>query len=54
MMTHKEIEKISKKILNLSPADQTEVLLISQDSALTRFANNQIHQNVAEKNVNSL
>src|SRR5437764_362421 len=31
-------------------ADQAEVLLSTEDSALTRFANNTIHQNVAERN----
>lgn len=31
-------------------ADQTEVLLTTSDEALTRFANNTIHQNVAERN----
>jgi len=50
MISEKKMEKILKEILEISPADQTEVLLISQNSALTRFANNQIHQNVAEKN----
>lgn len=31
-------------------ADQVEVLLSTSDEALTRFANNTIHQNVAERN----
>jgi len=31
-------------------ADQAEVLLTTSDEALTRFANNTIHQNVAERN----
>jgi len=31
-----------------SKADQTEVLLTNHDQALTRFANNYIHQNVSE------
>jgi PmbA protein len=31
-------------------ANQAEVLLFTDDSALTRFANNTIHQNVAERN----
>jgi predicted Zn-dependent protease len=30
-------------------ADQAEALLFTEDSALTRFANNTIHQNVAER-----
>ena len=31
-------------------ADQAEALVMAEDSALTRFANNEIHQNVAETN----
>ncbi|MBI3746452.1 MAG: TldD/PmbA family protein, partial [Chloroflexi bacterium] len=33
-------------------ASEAEVLVTSEDSALTRFANSEIHQNVAETNVN--
>src|SRR5437868_4650589 len=33
-----------------SGATQMEVVLTTEDSALTRFANNAIHQNVAERN----
>jgi PmbA protein len=36
--------------LGASKADQTEVIVVSTDSQLTRFANNYIHQNVAESN----
>src|SRR5205807_4439106 len=32
-----------------SPAQETEVMVTEDDSALTRFANNGIHQNVAER-----
>ncbi len=39
---------ILERALSLSKADQTEALLLAQDSALTRFAANVIHQNVAE------
>jgi len=39
-----------KRVLALSEADETEVMLYVKDSALTRFANNVIHQNVAEVN----
>jgi len=35
-------------VLRLSPADETEVALESESAALTRFAHNVIHQNVAE------
>ena len=37
--------------LRASSAGQTEVMLFAQDLELTRFANNLIHQNVAESNV---
>lgn len=51
MMSKKEVAHILEKVLNWSSAEQTEVILISQDSALTRFSNSSIHQNVTEKNV---
>ena len=37
------------RVLALVPADQAEATLFVQDHALTRFANNSIHQNVARK-----
>ncbi len=43
-------KELIRQILDYSPADQTEILYIGEDSALTRFANNFIHQNVAERN----
>jgi len=43
------IKELIKSILNYSGADQTEVLYSGGDTALTRFANNYIHQNVAER-----
>ena len=42
---------IAEIILNTSPAAETEVVAIEQDENLTRFANNFIHQNVTERNV---
>jgi len=39
-----------KQVLDESPADQTEVLLLTEDSSLTRFAQSTIHQHVAERN----
>ncbi len=44
----KELERIAEKILKLSEADETEVDVSAGTDALTRFANNTIHQNVAE------
>ena len=38
-------------LLERSPAAETEVMVSETDSALTRFANNGIHQNVAERNL---
>ena len=37
--------------LRLSGAEQTEVTVRATDSSLTRFANNQVHQNVAERDL---
>lgn len=39
-------------VLKASDADQTEVVVIRADDSLTRFANNCIHQNVTERNIN--
>src|SRR6266566_1681621 len=39
-----------QKVLSYSHAEQTEVVYLGTESALTRFANNFIHQNVAESN----
>jgi len=40
------LAEVAEKVLALSQADQTEVLITDGDSYLTRFANNTIHQNV--------
>ena len=45
-----KVKEITNQVLALSKADQTEVIFRGTDSALTRFANNAIHQNVAETN----
>jgi predicted Zn-dependent protease len=39
---------ILEQVLRLSPADETEAALETQNAALTRFAHNVIHQNVSE------
>jgi PmbA protein len=44
----KDLERVAEKVLKLSDADETEVDVGSSTDALTRFANNTIHQNVAE------
>jgi PmbA protein len=43
-----DTKKLLQKVLSYSQAEQTEVLYLGTESALTRFANNYIHQNVAE------
>jgi PmbA protein len=42
--------RLLKRIVEESSADQTEALLLTEDSALTRFAQSTVHQHVAEKN----
>lgn len=51
MISEEKLKQIAEKALSFSKAEQTEVLLSAAGSALTRFANNQIHQNVAWKNL---
>ncbi len=51
MFGEERLKKIAEKVLKFSKAQETEVLLSVSDSSLTRFANNQIHQNMAWKNV---
>ncbi|MCP4535619.1 MAG: TldD/PmbA family protein [Chloroflexi bacterium] len=46
-----KLKEIANRVLGLSSADQTEVLVFSGDQHLTRFAASTIHQNVSEANV---
>jgi len=48
-LTAAELERITERVLKLSDADETEVDVSAGTDALTRFANNAIHQNVAEQ-----
>jgi predicted Zn-dependent protease len=50
MIGHTQTEELLKQVLSLSSADETEAVLIGLDEQLTRFANNGIHQHVAEAN----
>jgi PmbA protein len=50
LLTKDQAAEIFVKIRKFSSADEVEVLLFGGKSALTRFANNVIHQNVAEEN----
>lgn len=49
MLTKEQAADIFRRILTHSTADSTEVIIGGGRSALTRFANNTIHQNVAEQ-----
>jgi PmbA protein len=50
MLTNNQAADIFERIKKHSTADEVEVLFYGGKSALTRFANNVIHQNVAEEN----
>jgi predicted Zn-dependent protease len=49
MLGENRIHEITNQVLALSRADQIEVIVTATESALTRFANSYIHQNVAER-----
>src|SRR5688572_13066924 len=51
LLDRDQFNALADRLLGLSTADQTEVVAIGTDSALTRFANSTIHQNVGERNV---
>ena len=42
--------RLLRKMVQESAADQTEAILLTEDSSLTRFAGSAIHQHVAERN----
>jgi PmbA protein len=50
MLTREHAAEIFDRIKKFSSADETEVLFSGCNFALTRFANNTIHQNVADEN----
>jgi len=49
LASYAELRRIAERILRLSDADETEVTIDAGADALTRFANNTIHQHVAEQ-----
>jgi predicted Zn-dependent protease len=49
LLSDAELRRIAEKIFKFSDADETEVEIGATTEALTRFANNTIHQNVAEQ-----
>src|SRR5207247_4305461 len=50
MLNKERAGDIFDRVRKYSTADEVEVLFYGGKSALTRFANNTIHQNVAEEN----
>jgi PmbA protein len=49
LLSDAELRRIAERIFKFSDADETEVEIGMTSDALTRFANNTIHQNVAEQ-----
>src|SRR5579885_3633680 len=50
MLEEQDVRALLEKVLGFSQATQTEALFFGTERSLTRFANNYIHQNVAETN----
>jgi len=48
VLTQDKIQDTFDRIKKFATADEIELLVAGGKSALTRFANNTIHQNVAE------
>jgi predicted Zn-dependent protease len=46
-----DLRQVTSQVLDASKAEHTEVIVTNTDVALTRFANSEIHQNVAERDV---
>jgi PmbA protein len=51
LLGERETRRIADRVLEMTAADEAEVLVYSGTSALTRFANSYIHQNVEETDV---
>ena len=51
MLTKTEAQNLCQKVLKRSGTNDAELILMVEEDALTRFANNTIHQNVAELNL---
>src|ERR1700740_184691 len=49
LLSDSELRRIADRVFKFSDADETEVDIGVVTDALTRFANNTIHQNVAEQ-----
>src|ERR1700727_1579706 len=50
MLDQSRAQQVFDKVKKFASADEIEIIFSSTDFSLTRFANNTIHQNVAELN----
>ena len=48
MLDQSRAQQVFDKVRKFAGADEIEIIFSSTDFSLTRFANNTIHQNVAE------
>ncbi len=46
MVTHEELERLADTLFEKTEADELEIVVTSDNSALTRYANSRIHQNI--------
>jgi len=51
LISDSDLRRIAERVFKFSDADETEVEIGAVTDALTRFANNTIHQNVAEQSL---
>ncbi|TDB37729.1 MAG: TldD/PmbA family protein [Actinobacteria bacterium] len=49
-LSEDQVRALAARAVALTHADEAEAVVMANDAALTRFANNRIHQNVAEEN----
>ncbi|MCL6567358.1 MAG: hypothetical protein K6T35_00340 [Meiothermus silvanus] len=49
-----EAFRLVESIVDRSPADETEAVLVARRAGLTRFASSRVHQNVAEEDAHLL
>ncbi len=51
MIGEAELKNLADRAIEMSQAEQTEVVVVAPHSSLTRFANNYIHQNVEQEDL---
>jgi PmbA protein len=54
MVGKDKLMELVERVLKLSDCDQTQVTVTASESALTRYSNNYIHQNVSNKDIDVL